>query len=198
MMIYNPDIHHRRSIRLHGYDYSRSGAYFVTICTHERECLFGEIVDGEMELNDYGRIVTAEWIRCGELRMEIETGEYVVMPNHFHGVVMIDSVGANIHARNHNRGARSGAYIHTPLRDAFGSPSKNIGAMIRGFKSAVTTRINTRRNTPGVPVWQRNYYEHIIRDDADYTRIAEYIIDNPRRWTEDTLHPGNMASPPIS
>jgi REP element-mobilizing transposase RayT len=182
---YNPDIHHRRSIRLPRYDYSSAGAYFVTLCTHERQCLFGEIVDGEMRLNDFGRIVTAEWIRSGELRAEIEIGEYVVMPNHFHGIVMIDdTVGAN--------GIRP--VSHTPdTNGRFRSPSKNIGSMVRGFKSSVTKQINVIRNTPDIPVWQRNYYEHVIRNDADYTRIAEYVADNPRRWAEDTLHPDNFV-----
>lgn len=163
---YNPDIHHRRSIRLPRYDYSSAGAYFVTLCTHERQCLFGEIVDGEMRLNDFGRIVTAEWIRSGELRAEIETGEYVVMPNHFHGIVMIDdTVGAN--------GIRPVLHTSAP-NGRFRSPSKNIGSMVRGFKSAVTKQINE------------------IRNDADYTRIAEYVADNPRRWAEDRLHPDNF------
>ena len=181
---FNPDIHHRRSIRLQGYDYSRAGAYFVTICVHNRECLFGDIIDGEMRLNDIGRIVAAEWIRSGELRSEIETGEYVVMPNHFHGIVMIDdTVGAN--------GIRP--VLHTPATNGrFRSPSKNVGSMVRGFKSVVTKCINIHRDTPGMPVWQRNYYEHVILDDADYTRIAEYVADNPRRWAEDKLHPDNF------
>lgn len=182
---FNPDIHHRRSIRLQGYDYSRAGAYFVTICAHNRECLFGDIIDGEMRLNDFGRIVAAEWIRSGELRSEIETGEYVVMPNHFHGIVMIDdTVGAN--------GIRP--VLHTPATNGrFRSPSKNVGSMVRGFKSSVTKQINVIRNTPDIPVWQRNYYEHVIRDDADYTRIAEYVADNPCRWAEDRLHPDNFV-----
>jgi hypothetical protein len=100
MMKFNPDIHHRRSIRLKEYDYSQAGAYFVTLCTHERECLFGEIVDGEMRMNQFGRIIAAEWIRLAELREEIELGESVVMPNHFHGVLIfkeniaLNTVGA--------------------------------------------------------------------------------------------------------
>ncbi|MDD2499991.1 MAG: hypothetical protein PHN92_04130 [Geobacter sp.] len=196
-MTYNHDIHHRRSIRLKGYDYSQAGAYFVTLCAFERECLFGDIFDGEMRLNDFGRIVAAEWMRSAELRAEIEIGEYVVMPNHFHGIVMIcEPVGAyGIRPdciRPDVNGEKSGEY-HSPLPDErFRSPSKNIGSMVRGFKSAVTKRINIHRDTPGVPVWQRNYYEHVIRDDADYTRIAEYVADNPRRWIEDTLHPDNF------
>ncbi len=181
-MTYNPDTHHRHSIRLQGYDYSRAGAYFVTLCAHERECLFGEIVSGEMRLNDFGRIVMAEWIRSSELRAEVETGEYVVMPNHFHGIVIIRDID---HDHIICRGDR-------PVAPTMPGPQpKSIGAMMAGFKSAVTKQINVHRNTPSVPVWQRNYYEHVIRDDADYARITEYIVENPQRWNEDKLHPEN-------
>jgi REP element-mobilizing transposase RayT len=175
-MKFNADVHHRRSLRLNGYDYSAAGAYFVTICAHGRECLFGEIVDGEMRGNDFGLIVEAEWKRSAEIRSEIELGEFVVMPNHFHGIARIaDFVGA---------------YGHTPLHATpFRSPSKTIGAMIRGFKAAVTTQINQLRGTPHVPVWQRNYHEHIIRNDSDYRRIAEYIATNPHYWVGDDLYP---------
>ena len=183
MSRYNSDIHHRRSIRLKGYDYSQAGAYFVTICVHDRECLFGEIVDGEMRLNDFGRIVSAEWIRSGELRSEIEIGEYVVMPNHFHGIVIITDIVGN---GDVCRGDRPVA----PTRP--GPQPKSIGAMMAGFKSIVTKRINILRDTPGLPVWQRNYHEHVIRNDADYNRIAEYVAYNPQRWIEDKLHPDNF------
>ena len=190
-MKYNPDIHHRRSIRLKGYDYSQAGAYFVTICANDRECLFGEIVEmigehREMVLNEFGRIVKDEWVRSAEIRSEIELGEFVVMPNHFHGIVHITTqpVGAYGHTPVSHT-----PVSHTPVR----SPSKTIGAMVRGFKSVVTKRINEIRNSPCVPVWQRNYHEHIIRDDADYNRIAEYVIANPHRWIEDKLHPDNFV-----
>jgi len=160
-MPYNPDIHHRRSIRLKGYDYSQAGWYFVTICAKNRECLFGKIVDGEMILNDTGKIVCKEWIKSAKIRKEIEMHEYIVMPNHFHAIVEI-TVGANgirpddeIHPDNGGvcNGDNEGV-CHTPLR----SPSKTVGALIRGFKSSVTKKI-------GNSVWQRNYWEHIIRDD---------------------------------
>jgi len=166
------------------------GAYFVTICAHGRECLFGEIENGLMRLNEYGDVVASEWLRSAEVRSEIECGEFVVMPNHFHGTVHI--VGANgirtaegIHLNHVDAADGERAYCHTPLR----SPSRNVGAMVRGFKSAASKRINEIRNTSGAPVWQRNYYEHVIRNDADYNRIAEYIASNPQRWREDSLHP---------
>ncbi|MFA5352968.1 MAG: hypothetical protein WC291_01955 [Thermodesulfovibrionales bacterium] len=176
---YDPATHHRRSLRLKGYDYSQEGAYFITICAHSRrDCLFGEIVRDEMILNECGTIVRDEWLKTSEIRSEIHLGEYVIMPNHFHGIVIIVM---------HNP---VGAYGHTPLQHTpLRSPSHTIGAMIRGFKSGVTKGINAMRQTPGRPVRQRNYYEHIIRSEADYSRIAEYIVNNPRQWPQDSLHP---------
>ena len=201
-----PNEHHRRSLRLKGYDYSQAGAYFVSICAYNRECLFGEIESGLMRLNEYGEVVASEWMRSAEVRSEIECGEFVVMPNHFHGIVCIVGAYGNtpIYGNTPLCGntpmsrdeqqrvcVHDGAYCHTPLR----SPSRNVGAMVRGFKGAASRRINEIRDTPGAPVWQRNYYEHVIRDDADYNRIAEYVANNPQRWLEDSLHP--LFSPQI-
>lgn len=177
-MNYNPDIHHRpfdtahgrRSIRLKDYDYSQSGAYFVTVCTQNRECLFGEITDGEMVLNEFGKIVADEWIKTGEIRDEIELDAWVVMPNHFHGIVIIC------------RGDRPVAPTPAALP---GPRPKSIGSLMSGFKSAVTKRINEIRNTPGISVWQRNYYEHIIRNEKSLENIRNYIIYNPAQWEED-------------
>lgn len=206
--------HHRHSLRLPGYDYSLAGAYFVTVCTLDRACLFGEIERGFMRLNEYGEFVAAEWLQSAALRSEIKCGEYVVMPNHFHGIVQI--TGGYGNTPDLYGDTQSRAYCHTPLRvdtpcdeeeNGYGhmldranchtplrSPSRNLGAMVRGFKSAVSRRINEIRNTSGVTVWQRNYYEHVIRDEADYNGIVEYISCNPQRWMEDSLHPqGCMA-----
>jgi len=199
-MRYNPDIHHRRSIRLKGYDYSRAGVYFVTICAHGRECLFGEIEDSEMQLNDCGQIVAAEWIRSAEVRAEIELGEYVVMPNHFHGIAIITEEDDRcrgdrpvaLDGFGRCMGDQCGG--DRPVAPTVPGPRpESIGAMMAGFKSAVSKRINAIRDTPGVTVWQRNYYEHIIRDEADYRRVAEYISTNPQRWVEDKLHPANFG-----
>jgi REP element-mobilizing transposase RayT len=183
MMKFNPDIHHRRSIRLKEYDYSQAGAYFVTLCTHERECLFGEIVDGEMRMNQFGRIIAAEWIRLAELREEIELGESVVMPNHIHGVLIFkENIASNA----------VGAIHELPLPMRQQRRKMALPKIIGRFKMITAKRINVLRDTPGVPVWQRNYHEHIIRDDSDYNRIAEYIATNPQRWIEDKLHPDNF------
>jgi len=184
-MAFNPDIHHRRSIRLKEYDYSQAGAYFVTLCVYDRECLFGTIVDGDMQMKEFGYIVAAEWIRTAELRSGIELAEYVVMPNHFHGIVVITNESDN------RRGTACRALgAESGMVEQFGKPvAGSLSTITRSFKAAVTRRINAYRDTPGMQVWQRNYHEHIIRNDADYTRIAEYVAYNPQRWVEDTLHP---------
>ncbi len=193
-MTYNRDIHHRRSIRLRGYDYSSIGAYFVTICVHERQCLFGDIVDGEMWLNDFGNIIATEWMRLTELRPDIETGEYVVMPNHFHGIVhIIEQSTALIDKDNVGTIHTVGAIHELPLQKRQQRRNMILPKIVGRFKMITTKQINIIRDTPGVPLWQRNYYEHIIRDDADYTRIAEYLDDNPSSWIEDSLHPDNVS-----
>jgi REP element-mobilizing transposase RayT len=180
---YNPDTHHRRTIRRQEYDYSQRGAYFMTICTHDRECLFGEIINDAVNMNEYGRIIAEEWAALAELRDEIEMGEFVVMPNHFHGIIIFT---ADIdHA--------VGAIHELPLPHDQQTQRRKMALpkVIGRFKMRSAKRVNLCRNTSGTPVWQRNYYEHIIRDQTDYTRIAEYITDNPRRWMNDSLHPDN-------
>jgi len=170
------NLHHRRSIRFPEYDYASEGGYFITIVTHERANLFGEIIHGEMKLNAFGKIVTDEWFHTTQLRPNIELfeDEFVVMPNHVHGIVWItDPVHGN---------APVGTYRDTPL---LRSPSNTVGAIVRGFKGSVTTRINIQRHAQGVPVWQRNYYERIIRDEQDYEAIANYIYNNPLSWETD-------------
>ncbi|GAB4542868.1 MAG: transposase [Anaerolineales bacterium] len=178
-MPYNPDVHHRRSIRLKGYDYTQAGAYFVTIVTYQRESLFGEVVNGVMNLNSLGEIARREWFKTAELRpyVELYEDEFVVMPNHAHGILwMNDGVGAE------RRSAPTGAADEKPHVDA-----GSLGAIVRAYKSAVTYAINATRQTRGMVVWQRNYYEHIVRNDADLKRIRDYIANNPLRWTEDSL-----------
>ncbi|CAG0961673.1 hypothetical protein ANRL3_00918 [Anaerolineae bacterium] len=183
-MKYDPQKHHRRSIRLKGYDYTQAGAYFITICVHNRECLFGEIIDGEMRLNEYGQIVAEEWAKSSEIRKEIEMDEWVVMPNHIHGIVVIaDSVGAH----------GVGAHGRAPLRAAhLQRQPRSLGSFVAGSKSATTKRINMMRGTQGAPVWQDNYYEHIVRNENDLNRIREYIINNPARWDADQENPSNV------
>jgi len=169
--------HHRRSIRLKGYDYTQPGAYFVTICTQDRQHLFGEVVDGEMRLNEAGEIVCAAWFKTAQLRsyVVLHEDEFVVMPNHVHGIIWIvdDDGGATrrVAPTQNNRPA--------------GPVPGSIGAIVGQFKSTVARRVNELRSTPGVPVWQRNYYEHIIRNDRALNIIRRYIAENPLRWHLD-------------
>ena len=177
--------HNRRSIRLPGYDYSSPGVYFVTIDTHRSAPLFGEIIGGAMRLNEWGAIADAEWLRTADLRHEIELDEFIIMPNHMHGIIMIndgETIGAarriawkTVPAKN------AGAHGRAPLRR---SP-RSLGSLIAGYKSAVTIKINNARGIPGTKIWQRNYYEHIIRDENELIRIREYIRNNPMRWDMD-------------
>jgi len=187
-MSYDSNRHHRRSIRLAGYDYTQPGAYFVTICTHQREWLLGEVVDGKVVLSEFGRIAHDEWWASSRIRREIELDAFVVMPNHIHGIVWIvadDPVEAEAHGR-------VGAHGRAPLR----RPPKSLGSFIAGYKSVVTKRINQMRGTPGVPVWQRNYWEHIIRTERALQAIRQYIADNPARWSLDRYNPAAVSRDP--
>jgi len=181
----NPEHYRRRSIRLKGYDYLQSGAYFVTICAHNRECLFGDVAEGEMRCNEYGEIVRQEWYKTAEIRprVQLDKTEFVVIPNHIHGIIRIidDDVGARRR--------------RVPTIERFGKPvCGSIPTIIRAFKSIVTKRINQIRGTPGAPVWQRNYHEHIIRNEESLNRIRQYIADNPRRWAFDRENPNVRES----
>jgi putative transposase len=201
----------RRTIRLSGYDYSRPGEYFITICTQHRFCLFGEVVNGSMILNRNGQIAKSEWIKTAEIRENVELDAFIIMPNHVHGIIRIinnipNHVGAygNTPPQDGNTPPQDG---NTPPQDGntprindqksqnknesnkFRSPSKTIGAIIRGYKSAVTTKINSEDRLPGRKIWQRNYYEHIIRNDQALNRIREYIIQNPMNWADDRINP---------
>ena len=193
---YNSNIHQRRSIRLKGYDYSQVGLYFITICCKNREHCFGEIKNGEMILNDAGIIANDCWLQIPNHFPNSILHEHIVMPNHIHGIIELkcNNVGAeNIPPKNVNMNEKfraindyNGANNDSPLR----SPSKSIGSIVRGFKIGVTKWM--RQNTNVHDVWQRNYYEHIIRNEKSYQTISNYIINNPAKWAEDkfnsTLH----------
>jgi putative transposase len=166
-MTYDPDKHHRRSIRLKGFDYSRSAVYFVTICVQNRECLFGTLSQYKMLLNDVGQMVAAEWLALPTRFPSVILDEFVIMPNHFHGIVYISP-------------------------DSTDRPT--LGKIIGAFKSIVTDRYVTGVKTQGwIPfdkrLWQRNYYEHIVRDDSALQKIQQYIRDKPLTWETDSLHP---------
>ncbi|MBN1257694.1 MAG: transposase [Planctomycetes bacterium] len=172
----------RRSIRIPEYDYSTSGAYFITICSYLRKCVFGQVKHDEIQLNNLGLLIQEEWQNTSLLRKNIALDKWVIMPNHFHGIIWIDEKcrGTACCARNETT-------------EQFGRlVSGSLPAVIRSFKSAVSKRINELRHTPGTKVWQRNYYEHVIRNEDDLTRIRQYIIDNPAKWANDEENPANL------
>ncbi|MFZ4554848.1 MAG: REP-associated tyrosine transposase [Pseudanabaena sp.] len=154
-MSYNPEIHHRRSIRLQGYDYSQSGAYFITICTFQRQHLFGEVNNGEMQLNVIGQVISAIWQKIPQHFPNVKLDEFVLMPDHLHGIIVI-------------------------LEQA--DKSHSLVTIMQNFKSISTRKINKINQNSGVPIWQRNYYERIVRDDQELHRLREYILANPESW----------------
>ncbi len=179
-MPYDPEKHHRRSIRLQNYDYTQAGAYFVTICTYQRQCLLGEIEDGQIRLSDIGAVAQAAWLDLPDHYPRVALDVFVLMPNHVHGiVVMRDVVGAGLQTRPYE----------TPS-----VPTKRcaLPEIIRGFKTYSARRVNELRGVAGVPLWQRNYYEHIIRDENERGSIQEYIVNNPAKWADDMDHPVHL------
>ena len=223
----NQDNHHRRSIRLKGYDYSQPGAYFVTICTHENHSLFGKIVDGEMQLNELGKAVEFTWNDLVNHVDGIELGPFVIMPNHIHAIIQIIEVGAGLEPARTEPARTEPARteparteptytdpthtepIHTeptrtePTRTerARTEPARTeptltpmkaqtpLPEIVRQLKTFSAKRINILRKTTGKPVWQRNYYEHIIRNDQSFQKIGEYILSNPIQWENDRYYP---------
>ena len=185
-MSYDPQKHHRRSIRLPDYDYSQPGAYFITIVTYQRDCLFGEIIDGEMHLSLMGQIAKENWCAIPEHFPHAELGAYVVMPNHVHGIIIIHENGLAT-----NSSPAVGA-THWVAPTTNGPKRGSIGAIIGSYKMSVTRRIQRELNTTGGLLgrryWQRNYYEHIIRNEAEYHRIHAYIESNPANWDQDDEH----------
>ena len=180
-MKYNLEKHHRRSIRLKHYDYSQPGAYFITLCTQNRECLFGEIVDGQMVLNQYGKIVEQYWTEIPLQYTNTVLDEFIVMPNHLHGIIIITDIVGAIHESPLHE-------LPLPQWESFLSQNRRnmiIPKIIGRFKMNSAKQINQLRQTPGVSVWQRNYYEHIIRNEDELNRIQNYIVHNPLNWATD-------------
>jgi REP element-mobilizing transposase RayT len=167
-MKYNPDKHHRQSIRLKGYDYTQPGAYGVTIVTKDRLCLLGEITNGEMVLSSYGIIAQRTWLDLPDHYPHIALDEFVIMPNHVHGIIVL---------------------THSDRSQTDSCQRHALSEIIRAFKSFSARRINILRHTPGVPVWQRNYYEHIIRSENKLRHARIYIANNPTEWERDHENP---------
>jgi REP element-mobilizing transposase RayT len=186
-MNYNRAIHHRRSIRLKGYDYSQAGAYFITICTHNRQQFFGIIVraglaPAQMVLNEYGRIAHEQWLQIPTRFANIELDAFVVMPNHIHGIIVIHTPAPHVNSGQPNSGQPQGL----PLR-------KTIGDIVGVYKSIVANeclKIFKSNNETMGKIWQRNYWEHIIRDEKSFQKIAIYIENNPAKWQEDKFFVG--------
>jgi len=171
------DIHHRRSIRLKNYDYSQTGYYFVTICTRNRECILGNVVDGEMQLSKIGQFVQIAWNDLLKRFENIELDKVTVMPNHIHGVITIVEAGLAL--------PKEGAASSAPTRDV---PIRLMD-VVRAFKSISAINVNRFLSRVGIPLWQPNYYEHIIRNEESLNRVREYIGTNPLRWELDRENP---------
>jgi putative transposase len=189
-MKFDPQKHHRHSIRLKKYDYTQAGGYFITIVTFQREHVFGEIQNSEMQLNKFGLVAKQQWEKLPKRFQNIELGEYVIMPNHMHGIIQIlgaSRTGTAKDSRDQDDSPtrRARTEHHAPT-EQFGQPVPgSIPTIIRSYKSAVAYRINLMRGIKGIPVWHGNYYEHVIRSHEDWDRIHRYIESNPARWAED-------------
>lgn len=175
-MIHNSKIHHRRSIRLTEYDYSQGGYYYVTICTHSRECNLGKIINGKIRLSKIGEIINKYWLEIPQHFENILLDEWIIMPNHFHGIVVIEN--------DHNVPCRGVARNAPTNKMSLISPRHGaLSTIIRSFKSAVTNQCH--KNGYEYFGWQRNYYEHIIQNEFELNKKREYIINNPLKWELD-------------
>ena len=186
-----------------GYDYTLAGGYFVTLVIWGHTCVFGEIIDGNMHLNHYGTLVENEWRRLEKRFPQVVVDEWIVIPNHLHGILMIvevesiDTVGARqrdsilsgVGVRQENSNQSGGSSFASPLQPG------SLGAIVGAYKSTTARLINGLRRTPGAPVWQRNYYEHIIRNERDLDEIRAYVRNNPLQWELDHENPAQFPSP---
>lgn len=177
-MSYNPKIHHRRSIRLKGYDYSQAGSYFITICCQNMLCRFGKIT-GQMQLNEYGQIAYNEWLKLPERFPNIELDVFQIMPNHMHGIIVLKNVGT------------VGAGASPAPTGTTGTSGTTVGNIVGAYKSLVANgclEIYKSKNEMMGKLWQRNYYENVIRDKQAYLHISNYIINNPAKWKGDKFY----------
>jgi len=171
-MSINPIPYNRRSVRLVGYDYSSPGAYFVTVVTYHRACMFGRVISEKMEINALGKIIQEYWVKLPDHFSDIETEPFVVMPNHIHGIITL------------HENDRRGTIYRAPTLEKFAQPIVgSIPTIIRTYKAAVSR--NAKRELGLIHIWQRNYYEHIIRNQSELASIAGYILTNPDHWIDD-------------
>jgi len=195
-MKYNPDIQLRQSTRLREYDYSTVNAYFVTLCTYNRECLFGYIEESGMISNQFGNIVHTKWNDIPVHFKNIVLDEFTIMPNHLHGIIIITDKKMDVGAK-HSLNTKTFA-IHqsntnaSPLQNhQKGTKPGSLSSIIQNFYSVTTRKINRIRKTPGLKLWQRNYFDRIIRNENELNKIREYIINNPLKWHLDKENPEN-------
>jgi len=224
---YNPHTHHRRSIRLKGYDYSQAGLYFITICCQDRIYRFGDVKNGEMVLNEFGEIAHNEWIKLTDRFDNFELDVFQIMPNHMHGIILLNDVGATLAVAQNESVAQNsfdesncvtdqndvnhvGAGFtpdqndfnytragFTPDQNDFNykragaSPAPTVFDIVGAYKSLVANGclgIYKSKNEIMGKLWQRNYWEHIIRNDESYQHISNYIINNPQNWHDDKFY----------
>jgi REP element-mobilizing transposase RayT len=171
-MSYDPEHHNRRSIRIPDFDYSAPGWFYITICTYQREPLFSLVENGLVNVTAFGHLTELCWQAIPSHFNGVDVDAFVVMPNHLHGIIVIDD--------------HQGTACHAPTTEAFGRPvGASLATIIRPFKSAASKEINEVRETPGAPVWQRGFYERVIRSERELIRFRAYIEDNPSRWASD-------------
>jgi len=222
-VIYDPDLHHRHSQRLEGYDYAQLGAYFVTLCAKDRECLFGEVVDGQMGLNDAGHMATRWWSELNQKFKHVQTDQHVVMPNHFHGILFIvepmtEGLGTISTRRGRpaclprdnprpagnpqpvGRGCVKADLCGCPDSVLGGHPGPPLPTIVQWYKTMTTNEyLRGVKEFQWLPIggklWQRNYYDRIVRDEDELHRIREYIAANPACWAEDEDHPSVSRTP---
>jgi len=182
------DFPQRQSVRLKRYDYSSSGGYFVTICADGKRCLFGSVVNERMVLNEWGAVADRQWQDLPAHHPNVELDYYVVMPNHVHGILLI-------HGQQPGTAGRAPTFPRTFGQAIAGSLATVVGS----YKSGVTRRVNALRTSPDASLWQRNYHEHVIRDEEELAAIRQYIVDNPLKWSVDRENPAATepeSSPP--
>lgn len=198
---FDPQKHHRRSIRLKNYDYASEGAYFVTIVTQERDCLFGEIVEKEIYLSNYGEIVQKWWNEIPVHFPSVEIGAFVIMPNHVHGIIFITEQRRGEVTSSRDNQNQNNLFVEQGITTIqFGATppirKPTLGQIVAYFKYQSTKEMNAIDNTGTITkFWQRNYYEHIIRNEKELKQKIDYILDNPSRWENDIENPKNKKSP---
>ena len=186
------DAPRRRSIRLRGYDYSNPGAYFITVCTQDRLPLLGEVADCEMAPNRLGEVIQDCWANLPDHYHNLVLDAFIVMPNHVHGVIILEDETTGV-----------GAGFKPALPAAVSRKRRGVPEIVRSFKTFSARKVNEMRGLPGTPVWQRGFYDHVIRNRRELDRVRAYVMDNPRKWGEDADNPvnwrgrGRVSTPPL-